>query len=88
MKLRDLKLYSDEELALCCWAGFLGNGADRKNRLGSRYAAVQSIVDKQYKSQIIEPSKKYDKEAVKKAVKSLYDDAAVELVSLIEKEFK
>ena len=37
---------SDEELARRVWTGEFGNGNDRKNRLGSRYAAVQALVDR------------------------------------------
>ena len=37
---------SDEELARRVWAGEFGNGQERKNKLGVRYAAVQALVDK------------------------------------------
>lgn len=37
---------SDEELARRVWTGEFGNGNDRKNRLGSRYASVQALVDR------------------------------------------
>lgn len=37
---------SDEELARRVWTGEFGNGDDRKKALGSRYNAVQSLVDK------------------------------------------
>lgn len=37
---------SDEELARRVWTGEFGNGDDRKNRLGSRYAAVQALVNR------------------------------------------
>lgn len=37
---------SDEELARRVWTGEFGNGQDRKNKLGIRYAAVQALVDK------------------------------------------
>lgn len=38
---------SDEELARRVWTGEFGNGDDRKNRLGSRYAAVQALVNRE-----------------------------------------
>lgn len=41
----DLSNYSDEQLAQMVLAGKFGNGQERKNKLGSRYNAVQSIVD-------------------------------------------
>ena len=37
---------SDEELAKRVWAGEFGNGDERKAKLGSRYAAVQALVNK------------------------------------------
>lgn len=37
---------SDEELAKRVWAGEFGNGDIRKQKLGSRYASVQALVDK------------------------------------------
>lgn len=37
---------SDEELARRVWAGEFGNGEDRKKALGSRYDAVQALVEK------------------------------------------
>lgn len=38
--------FSDEELAKRVWAGEFGNGDERKQKLGSRYNAVQALVDK------------------------------------------
>lgn len=37
---------SDEELAKRVWNGEFGNGEERKKKLGSRYAAVQALVNK------------------------------------------
>ena len=37
---------SDEELARRVWTGEFGNGATRQARLGSRYAAVQALVNR------------------------------------------
>ena len=42
----DLDKYSDEELARKVINGDYGNGQDRKNALGDRYNAVQSLVNK------------------------------------------
>ena len=88
MKLKDLSEYTDAELALCVWAGFLGDGVVRKSKLGTRYKSVQSLVDKQARTQLIEPIKAYDFEAVEKAVRETYDDAADELIDLIKKGVK
>lgn len=43
--MQNLTSYSDLELALMVLLGYFGNGQDRKNRLGSRYDKVQSIVE-------------------------------------------
>lgn len=87
MKFKDLDLYSDEELALCVWAGWFGDGLVRKTKLGNRYAAVQAIVEKQARTRLIEPiGKSADIEAITKAVNTLYDEAADELIEMIEKE--
>ena len=37
---------SDEELARRVWSGEFGNGDTRKQKLGSRYAAVQALVNR------------------------------------------
>lgn len=37
---------SDEELAKRVWKGEFGNGDERKQKLGSRYSAVQALVNK------------------------------------------
>ena len=37
---------SDEELARRVWSGEFGNGTTRQERLGSRYAAVQALVNR------------------------------------------
>lgn len=47
---------SDEELARRVWAGEFGNGQDRINALGIRYAAVQALVNSGYgKPEPIQP---------------------------------
>lgn len=88
MKFKDLDLYSNEELALCVWAGFLGDSYARKQKLGNRYSAVQAIVNKQASTQLIEPIQKSTPMigALKKAVKETYDEAADELIEAIVKE--
>lgn len=37
--------YNDFDLALMCCAGYLGNGTERRTRLGPRYLKVQLIVN-------------------------------------------
>lgn len=42
----ELDKYTDEELAKMVWQGKFGNGDERKQKLGERWASVQSLVDK------------------------------------------
>lgn len=42
----ELDKYTDEELAKMVWQGKFGNDEERKEKLGSRWGAVQSLVDK------------------------------------------
>lgn len=44
----DLSKYTDEQLADMVLQGKFGNGEDRKKALGSRYSAVQAIIDARY----------------------------------------
>lgn len=46
----DLSKYTDEQLADMVMRGDFGNGEARKKALGSRYNAVQAIVDSRYKA--------------------------------------
>lgn len=45
-KEEPLAQYSDEELAVMVWRGDFGSGEERKKALGSRWGAVQALVDK------------------------------------------
>ena len=47
-KNMDLSKYTDEQLADMVLQGIFGNGDDRKKALGSRYNAVQAIIDARY----------------------------------------
>lgn len=87
--LNKLSEYSDTELSLLVWLGAFGNGANRKAVLGSRFNAVQDLVEQQARTGICEPGKSIiDLEALKKAVKATYSDAADDLIKTIEKETK
>lgn len=46
--MNDLSKYTDEQLADMVLQGKFGNGEDRKKALGSRYSAVQAIIDARY----------------------------------------
>ena len=91
MKINQTKFndYSDTELALLVWLGTFGVGAQRKEALGKRYAAVQNLVEKQARTGVCEPGGSVaDLEKLKKAVQSTYSEAAEELIKEIEKEAK
>lgn len=47
-KADDLSQYTDQQLADLVLQGKFGNGDDRKKALGSRYNAVQAIIDARY----------------------------------------
>ena len=47
-KADDLSQYTDQQLADMVLQGKFGNGEDRKKALGSRYSAVQAIIDARY----------------------------------------
>lgn len=44
-KIQTLSTYSDLELALMVMLNYFGTGSARRQKLGSRYTAVQRIVD-------------------------------------------
>lgn len=44
-KIQALNTYSDLDLALMVMLNYFGTGSARRQKLGKRYAAVQSIVD-------------------------------------------
>lgn len=52
----DLSRYTDEQLADMVMRGDFGNGEARKKALGSRYNAVQAIVDARYKNSNTNPN--------------------------------
>ena len=62
-----LEKYTDEQLAQMVWHGYFGNGEERKKKLGSRYNAVQKIVNEQAK--IKEINKTDLLELVKKTIR-------------------
>ena len=71
MKLSgSLNSYTDLELALLVWLGQFGNGQARKNALGSRYAAVQSIVESLVKG-VVPAGSEANPAHLKEVIKSL-----------------
>lgn len=45
MKIGNIDTYTDLELALMVLLDYLGTGNERKKKLGSRYKAVQTLVN-------------------------------------------
>lgn len=90
MKINQTKFndYSDTELALLVWLGTFGVGAQRKEALGKRYAAVQNLVEKQARTGVCEPGENYDLDKLVKAVQETYTGAAEDLIAAIKKEAK
>lgn len=80
MRPGKLSSYSDLELALMILLGVYGNGAARKQALGSRYAAAQGIVEQILRLDIIpDGSGTVDPDKIKKAVQSVFEDAINEI---------
>lgn len=61
------ELYSDLDLALMVTSGLLGNGAERRTRLGARYLQVQLLVNQITRGVMPKPVEP-DKERVKKVL--------------------
>ena len=59
--------YSDLDLALMVTSGLLGNGAERRARLGARYLQVQLLVNQITRGVMPKPVET-DKERVKKVL--------------------
>lgn len=68
MKPGKLSTYSDLEVALMVLLGVYGNGAARKQALGSRYAAVQKTVDFIVSTSNIPDGSGADPDRIKKAI--------------------
>lgn len=88
-KIQALNTYSDLELALMVLLNYFGTGATRKQKLGSRYAAVQKIVDQichgtvpAGKGGAVDPAKLDD--AIKKVFSSDMDEIRKEIMKNYE----
>lgn len=77
-----LASYSDLELALMVFLGYYGNGAARKKALGSRYSAVQLIVNKMIASgKVPDGSGKTDPDKIRQAISKVFADTITELTN-------
>lgn len=78
-----LTAYSDLELALMVLLGYFGNGQERKNRLGARYVAVQSIVEQILRGTVPAGSGNIKADTVEKAVRNAFQDCINDLTKEI-----
>lgn len=79
LTVSNLNSYTDLELALMVLLGYFGNGQDRKNRLGSRYAAAQAIVEQILRGTVPAGSSNITKDQIRTAVNSALGAAVKEL---------
>lgn len=79
--------YSDLDLALMCCAGYLGNGTERRIKLGSRYLAVQLLVNQITRGTMPEPKGSITKDQIRSVLTSMRPTAS-EYDSFIEEVVK
>lgn len=85
--IQQISKYSDLELALMALLGYLGNGEARKNKLGSRYNAVQGIVN-QILAGTVPAGSGIDKDRIRRAVLNAFTDVISETAEEIANELK
>lgn len=68
----DISKYSDLDLALMCCAGYLGNGTERRQKLGPRYLKVQLLVNQITRGTMPDPPQGgVTKDQIRKALVSM-----------------
>ena len=88
MKPGKLTSYTDLECALMVMLGCYGNGQARREALGSRYNAVQAIVEVLVNTDRVPDGKGsgFDPEALQDAIDDVFEDTLIELrKEIIEK---
>lgn len=72
----DISKYSDLDLALMVICGYLGSGAERRIKLGSRYIKVQAMVNQIVRGNMPLPEEKggYSKEDIREALQKVMPD--------------
>lgn len=71
----DISKYSDLDLALMVICGYLGSGAERRIKLGSRYIKVQAMVNQIVRGNMPLPEKGgYSKEDIREALQKVMPD--------------
>lgn len=76
-----LSSYSDLECALMVIIGCYGNGQARKDALGSRYGAVQGLVEQILNSGRVPDGSGADPEAIRKAFLETFYDTIEEITN-------
>lgn len=91
MRPGKLKTYTDLELALMIFLGCYGNGSARRQALGERYDAAQSIVDQILRSGQVpdgEGSGSVDPEKLQQSIDKCFDDVLSEIREEIINEYE
>lgn len=91
MRPGQLKTYTDLELALMIFLGCYGNGSARRQALGERYDAAQSIVDQILRSGQVpngEGSGSVDPEKLQQSINKCFDDVLSEIREEIMNEYE
>jgi hypothetical protein len=87
--IQSISKYSDLELALMGFLGWIGNGQDRVNLLGSRYNAVQGIINQIINTDTVPAgTTAVNKDQIRKAVLSTFNDIINEVSEEIVNEIK
>ena len=79
MKPGKISSYSDLELALMVLLGVYGNGAARRQALGSRYTAAQGIVQFILHTDNIPDGSGPDPEKIRQAVQKVFEKSVNEI---------
>ena len=89
-RLQALSTYSDLELALMVLLNYFGTGSARRQKLGSRYAAVQKIVDQICHGTVPagEGSGKVDPAKLDAAIKAVFSSDMDEMRKEIMKNYE
>lgn len=90
MRPGKLSSYTDLELALMIFQGCYGNGSARKQALGERYDAAQSLVDQMLRTGAVpdgEGSGSVDPEKLQKSIDKCFDSVLDQIREEIVNEY-
>lgn len=83
-----LSTYSNLELALMVLLGYFGNGQARRNKLGSRYADVQAIVEQILRGTVPAGSAGYTKDQISTSLHAVFDKMIDDIVKEVDDGIK